>query len=119
MTSFKDGPAAGKSLLLKRSPQFLRVVEADGEFDALDLIEDRPRPRETCYAYELVEARGMMHLNMRDRKGKRCCGWYAVADYRLVEPQPEQAVMCDTAKWQAWALAEAEARAAKQPAGAK
>lgn len=66
MTTFKDGPAEGRTLLLRRAPTLLRVVQEDGEFDALDQLNDEPGPRESIYCYFLVENRGSVHLCGRD-----------------------------------------------------
>lgn len=45
MTTFTDGPAAETVLELRRAPKFLRVVrDADGTVDALDQLNDTPKP---------------------------------------------------------------------------
>ena len=63
MTTFIDGPAKGQHLALKRAPRFLRVVVADGKWDALDQIEDEPRPGELVYAYEVHGPVGSCHIS--------------------------------------------------------
>lgn len=40
-----------------------------------------------------------VHIKMSP---KSASGYYAMADYRLVEPQPEDAVMRDAGRWQSW-----------------
>jgi hypothetical protein len=64
VTRFIDGPAAGTVLSLKRSPLFLRAVQdpLDGKWDALDQLDDAPRPGERIVVYRKTEDRGMVHL---------------------------------------------------------
>ena len=61
MTTFVDGPAKGQRLRLKRAARFLRVTEANGEWDALDQLTDHPRTDEKLWAYEITGQPGMMH----------------------------------------------------------
>ena len=97
MTTFQDGPAKGQTLMLRRAARFLRVVEQGGKFDALDQISDKPQPLEKIYAYEIVGTAGMCHIR---RTGG--CGFYAMANYKLVEPQPSDAEMRETKAWHDW-----------------
>lgn len=99
MTTFIDGPAAGKTLLLKRSPRFLRVVESNGIFDALDQPTDTPSPNETLYAYRLNADHGTVHIN----RGRHGSGFYAMADYKLVALQPTDSVMRHGDTWETYA----------------
>lgn len=47
MIEFLDGPAGNKTLELRRAPVYLRVViDADGNIDALDQLDDRPKEDE-------------------------------------------------------------------------
>lgn len=109
MIRFTNGPAAGTTLMLRRAPQFLRVVRGpDGKIDALDQLDDRPALDETITVYRLLEGGGMIHLNMRDKKGKHCGGFYAMATYELVEPQPADADVRSTAAWRGWAESRAK-----------
>lgn len=102
MTRFIDGPAKGKTLMLKRAPMMLRVVvDHRGEVDALDMLDDFPRPDEQCHAYVLTGPPMMAFIN-----GTKCRGRYPVAEYRLVQPQPDQLVMRDEQEWARWANAE-------------
>jgi hypothetical protein len=102
MTRFLDGAAKGKTLMLKRAPVMLRVVSDNfGKIDALDQIGDAPRPEETCYAYVMTGPPGMAFID-----GSKCRGRYPVAEYRLVNPQPEQSVMRDETAWANWANTE-------------
>lgn len=107
MTRFEDGPAAGKVLTLKRCPVFLRVViDAAGGVDALDQLDDAPRPGEAVYVYHRQGAQGCCHIDSRDGQGRRRGEWFATGDYRLHPCQPPAAVLGDTAAWRAWATAE-------------
>lgn len=103
MTTFQDGPAKGQHLMLKRHAKFLRVVVADGKWDALDQPEDTPQPNETLYAYVVVGEIGMCHINRGGGRG----GFYAIANYRFVPIQPDQETMRDSSRWQAWCHANA------------
>ncbi len=99
MTHFEDGPAKGQTLMLKRTPFFLRVVEADGKWDALDQLNDRPLPEEKIYVYKRTGKPGMVHLNMgRKNHG----GLFPMATYRVIDQQPRDADMRDNERWQRW-----------------
>ena len=64
MTTFQDGPAKGKILMLKRAARFLRVVvDGSGTVDALDQLDDQPGADEKIYAYEITARPGMMHIH--------------------------------------------------------
>lgn len=111
MTRFTDGPAAGKTLLLKRTPLFLRaVVDAAGKWDTLDMLGDEPDPYEAVYAYRRVGQATACHVDYRDGRGRRRGDWFQGGDYALVEPQPEEAVPRDTGAWREWAEGEAAKR---------
>lgn len=105
MTTFQDGPAAGKHLSLHRAAMFLRVVEENGKFDALDQLDDTPKPTEKIYAYTIVGKPGMCHVNRGGGRG----GFYALATYRLCTKQPPDDVMRDSAAWEAWVRSQIEA----------
>lgn len=109
MITFKQGPADGKSLNLQRVPIYLRVVVDDaGAIDALDQIDDSPRPSETVYAYKLLEHRGTAHIDGRDPKtGKRYGKWIQIASYQLCEDQPTPEESRDTTAWQSWVMTQA------------
>ena len=111
MIEFIDGPAQHcKSLLLRRTPLYLRVTHREGlggtkktgAWDALDQLSDRADPAETLYVYRLVETGPWLHLRM-----ERCSGFYRRAKYRFVQDQPEDGVMRSTERWREWAEAEA------------
>lgn len=98
MTTFDDGPAKGQLLRLKRAPFFLRVVEDNGKWDALDQFEDHPKPHEKLYAYKCKEHPGVCHLHMAGGRG----GWYAVATYLFVKNQPSDSDMRTEDAWHQW-----------------
>lgn len=99
MTHFEDGPAKDKTLMLKRAPRFLRVVEENGQFDALDQLDDEPRPNENIYAYERVGEVGMIHINAgRKNHG----GLFTMATYRYIKDQPKDINMRNRDQWQLW-----------------
>lgn len=114
MTRFLDGPAIGKTLMLKRAPFFLRVTVSESRekktFDALDQLEDQPRPNEDLFVYEMVGKPGSCHV----RCGNGGSGFYMVADYKMVEVQPEDIILRDTAKWAEWVDQEAKRRGLKR-----
>lgn len=98
MTRCLDGPAAGQTLQLRRAPTYLRVVvDAAGTWDALDQLDDYPQMDETVYAYRMEGEPTWMHV--RARTGG---GFYRGGQYRVVEPQPDQAVLRSETRWQAW-----------------
>jgi len=102
MTSFEDGPAKGQHLMLKRAARFLRVVEANGKWDALDQPTDTPQPKEKLYAYEITSKPGMCHINA----GRGGSGFYPIATYRLVKTQPADAEMRTAEAWSRWCEAQ-------------
>lgn len=102
MTTLIDGPAEGIRLMLKRAARFIRVVEADGKWDALDQPDDTPKPNEKIYAYEVRGEVGNCHISLRGKDGKRGGGFYPIASYGFVSQQPDDATMRDTTKWRQW-----------------
>lgn len=99
MTTFHDGPAHGKTLMLHRKPILLRVViDNAGEIDALDALDDEPKAEESIYLYVIEKDAGMIHINRGRGKG----GFYGIADYRFYAEQPADEDMRKRAKWEAW-----------------
>lgn len=98
MTTFLDGPAIGKTLMLRRTPIFLRVTEEGGSFDALNSPGDTARPTEKLFAYVMVRHHGSVHLNIAGGKG----GVFQRCDYKLIELQPADAEMRDQWTWGEW-----------------
>jgi hypothetical protein len=97
--TFKDGPAHGVTLFLRRAPFLLRVTcGPDGKFDALDQLADTANEDETISVYYAEPKR--MGFAFYDGKGG---GWTSIiAGYLYLTPQPPDAVMRDNAKWVAW-----------------
>lgn len=120
MITFKDGPARGVTLTLKRAPLYLRVTHnprssgvivckkyGGREWDALDQIDDKPMSHEALYVYKRITPPTKFHM-----RAGRSSGWYMMADYRLHSIQPDDAVMRDNQQWQDWTIAQQEAGAA-------
>lgn len=109
MTRFVDGPAEGVTLMLRRAPFFLRAVRAaDGEWDALDQLEDQPSADETVVVYQLHGEPSSMHICNRGRGARS--GWYRGGEYRLASAPPSDEVARDNAKWERWAMTEGPKR---------
>jgi hypothetical protein len=104
MTTFRDGPAEGVFLSLRRSPLYIRVVRNQvGEWDALDQLDDTPAAGETLFAYRL-DGEPVVAMVDGVRNGRRC-GWREVmAWYDVVAEQPDRDVMANTAEWRAWCV---------------
>lgn len=110
MVNLKDGPAEGVSLVLRRAPIYLRVTfnhrvanrvcsrgSSERKWDALDQLDDEPKPHETVWVYKRVTPPTRYHM-----KAGRSSGWYVMADYRLHSVQPPDHVTRSNAEWQAW-----------------
>lgn len=100
MTRFENGPAQGKVLMLRNAPLLLRVTCEYGEFDALDMPTDEPKPSEQIFIYVRSSFRGRAFVD-----GPKCRGSYALSNYRLydgsIEP-PDDAGLRNRATWEAW-----------------
>lgn len=106
MVQFLDGPAQGVRLMLARAPIYLRVVRNHvGEWNALDQPDDTPEAGEAIFAYRRVGEAGSLHLDRRNKRGRRVGEWYQTGEYRVLE-QPDDATLRDTEAWRAWALAQ-------------
>lgn len=102
MTKFVNGPAVDVVLLLKRAPLFLRAVEdLTGKWDALDQLTDVARVDERIVVYRRSGPVMTAHVNM----GRKGCGWFMGAEYAVVEPQPDQAVLQNNTAYREWAIA--------------
>jgi len=102
---FLDGPAKGSCLSLQRAPLFLRVVvDQDGTVDALDQLDDTPRPTEVIHVYHLASEPARVHVCRAGGRG----GMGITADYRLYEVQPTDDQARDPEKWPAWCQGQAE-----------
>jgi len=102
MITFEDGPAAGVVLELRRAPPFLRVVidRKTGEVDALDQLDDRPRPGEEIHVYRRAGRARRYHVKACRRSES---GYVLQARYRQHEEQPADHVGRDCKSWQNWA----------------
>lgn len=99
-TLFIDGPAAGKRLELRRAPYYLRVViNRAGEVDALDQLDDEPKPDEAIHVYYESTNLGS---GIACSRGKGCRP-FNVNEYRLNAEQPTDEQARDFEKWEAWA----------------
>jgi hypothetical protein len=88
---------------------FLRVViDESGVVDALDQLDDHPKQSETVIAYRRVKDT-LTNFHLRcGRESKLKSGWYQAAQYRVIEQQPSEETLRDTAKWQAWCMEQVE-----------
>lgn len=107
--NFLDGPAAGTNLDLKRAPRFLRVViDCDGTVDALDQLNDAPKPTEAIHVYRRQGPPARYHVLCTPR---RLSGWHLTADYRLSAAQPDDATARDQHAWREWAARQFQTQA--------
>lgn len=104
-------PMFRKSLQLSRVPKYLRFVcqnigKPGREWDALDQLDDQPKPEEEIIAAVLVD-RTSVHLDgVNKATGKRFGKWIEEAVYEPTAVQPPDDTLRDTAKWQAWCEAQ-------------
>ena len=105
MIEFIDGPAVGQSLALHRAPKLLRVVRSrQGEWDALDQLNDEPKLSEQIFVYRRRDDLPISKYHLLcSGRAKRATGWYWRASYSAIEPQPGEHDIRDTAAWRAWA----------------
>lgn len=101
MTRFVDGPAKGQTLMLRNCPAYLRVTQAQGVWDALDLPDDSPTQFEEVWAYKRIGEGGHAFIDFggKDRKASGC---YAMAEYRFVRAQPPAEMLRNNTLWQYW-----------------
>jgi len=104
VSRFLDGPAAGVMLDLQNPTIMLRVVRgADGTWDALDMPEDVARADETVFVYRAtLKPASVVHVDYRDKQGRRCGRWYSDTEYRLLAEQPADEIVRDLKRWRAW-----------------
>ena len=108
MLRLKDGPAEG-TYPCKRAPVFLRaIVATTGEADVLDMLEDKPGPREKVYVYWRIGDWNDVHLNAGD--GKQGRGFYASAEYEHM-PDVDGEALRDNEEWRLWATKRGEEEA--------
>jgi hypothetical protein len=101
--TFLDGPAKGVELALRRVPKYLRVVRScRGKWDALDQLDDEPRPREQIFVY--VRRDDLPQSKMFVRASKRSLsGVWFTCSYTFLQEQPEDFNVRTTWMWQQWA----------------
>jgi len=104
MINFHEGPAHGKTLLLKRSPIFLRVViDGNGNIDALDALDDIPADEESIYCYKVDESKPISRVHiLTGNPGRKGSGWFISADYNYFDEQPADDQMRSTEAWRKW-----------------
>lgn len=99
MSTFVQGPAHDKELVLHRAPIYLRVVVgAGGKIDALDLLEDEPERDEVVHVYRRRGTANVMFACSRRGRGG---GRYEYGVYEWlsgVDGEP----LRETAAWRAW-----------------
>lgn len=110
--AFIDGPAAGRTLDLRRAPHFLRVVTAeDGTVDALDQPTDEPAAGETIHVY-VAEAGSFstVYVCVRGRNAG-AGGRYESARYRHLAGLENTVGFADRDAWVGWLKAHGNAAA--------
>ncbi len=98
------GKATG--LCIRRSPIFLRITQQGKKLDALDQLYDHADPGETLYAYKLLASEGTCHIN----RGRHGSGFFVMARYGFIEPQPSDEIMRDNEAWSKWCHEQPEAK---------
>jgi hypothetical protein len=98
MLTLNDGPCKG-TFMVKRAPIFLRaVIDAKGEIDVLDQLDDTPKKTEKIYVYKRIGQASTFHVKMAKRSE---LGWYVLADYWYM-PDVDGEQYRDNATWQLW-----------------
>ncbi len=106
MITFLDGPAAGQTLTLQRTPVLLRVVHVGENVDALDQLDDLASSNESITVYRMTDAPSHCHVDYRDPKtGRRRGEWRRMATYAVLPEQPDDATLRDNEAWKAWCRA--------------
>jgi hypothetical protein len=104
MTTFLDGPAEGCTLMLRRAPLFLRVVEVPDvpdSFDGLDAFDDSPKDTEIVHIYRRQGEPTRIHLNTGGKKGG---GWFTGGQYVLHTANAPDAITRSLLNWRQWCL---------------
>lgn len=105
MITFLDGPAAGRTLAVRRAKFFLRVTFDGKKWDCLNEMWDEAAAAEKLFVYILTEKPTAVHIKGRTRADS---GWYAMARYRFLARQPADADIRANANWRRWCFAEAD-----------
>lgn len=116
-----DGPAAGTYLGLHRCPVYLRVVidRTTGKVDALDQLDDAPRPGEALHVYQgdpptLFALRADIIVCVRGEHGGLAAAATAKGEYHhLADVDGEH--LRGTATWRAWVLERVRTVEAREP----
>jgi hypothetical protein len=118
MIRFTDGPAAGKMLLLRRAPLYLRVVfdTIRQRWDALDQLADTPGAGDVVFVYRRTGTPHAAFIDWTER-GKRVGRCVPVASYAVCAEQPADAAVRDTAAWREWCRAEVKKTPEEKPCG--
>lgn len=109
MSTFRDGPADGVTLVNARAPWFLRiVVDPEGKVDCLDQVGDEPADGEGVFVYEAIPGTHVGPALVRMTRPNRCV-WMQMGDYRhRADVDGEQ--LRETAAWQEWTRAQPHLR---------
>lgn len=98
MTRFIDGPAKGVTLMLHRSPVYLRVVRSkDGKWDALDQLYDQPAEDEDVFVYVLTKPPGHAFID-----GPKISGVWPIAEYKTLSDKPAASEFRQNKSWALW-----------------
>lgn len=107
MIGFRGGPAEGLTLLLRRAPHYLRIVEGeDGALDALDQLDDAPRDDERVHVYVRPGEADPIHIHRGGADG-RWSGWTFIAMYVWIDVDGSE--LRDADAWRAWVLSQPRA----------
>ena len=117
---FRDGPAADRTLALRRVPIFLRVVidRHGGRLDALDQLDDEPMPGEGVWVYQAVPGttwalRGDIIVCVRGSGGMTQAATARGVYTHRADVDGEQ--LRDTEAWRAWCREQPEAAEIPEP----
>jgi hypothetical protein len=99
-------------LQVRRAPKYLRFVRDEArKWDALDQLDDVPRPGEQVVAAKAMR-RGTVHLDRRVN-GRHVGDWEEYVEYEAVADQPADETLRDRAKWADWCYSQQQAEEGK------
>lgn len=105
MTTFRNGPARGHRIHLRRTPVLLRVVERDGAFKGLVGPDDKPKPDDIVHVYLLVTQDGEYRLESDPGGKKAPRGWFVAGVYELYEGEPPtEEQLRGVIAWRQWTM---------------
>jgi hypothetical protein len=106
---FLDGPAAREVLMLRRAPLFLRAVfnprKKAEPWDALDQLDDEPKPHEQVHVYVRSATRQLDHVKCGRRSASGLLRRTPTTGCTTGSPTTRRPGR--TAAWRAWCYAEA------------